>query len=911
MKAGSSVGERYVVRERIGSGAMGEVFRAHDLRTGGEVAIKVIRIDAESGDGKARFLKEARALAAVVDDSVVRYLDHGVTEDDLAFLAMEWIEGETLAHRLRRGPLSFEACRTLGVALAKGLAACHASGVVHRDLKPSNIMLRGGAIEAPVIVDFGLARVSAERSMTASGTRLGTPRFMAPEQVRDPRRVDGRADVFSLGCVLFEALSGCRAFSGDDAMGVMVRILLDRAPRVTSVCGGVPSSLAAAIDAMLEPSVASRPPADACARALVVADVSPRGAEPAVFVTEDAAAPPGGDGASLDGLADDLPTVSLLPAASLPIPRNAFVGRRSELERIAAALGEERTVVVVWGPPGIGKTRVALEAIARVRGASPLLCDARGHGGVSDLTAELARAASIDVGGTSGDEAMALVARGLRRLPRSLVLVDGLSQIDRDLARWVRGLLVAAPHARIVLTSRERSSVVESILALDVSTANPSSPSGFEAVELGPLPPDEGASLLVARVLAARGSDDHEVDLASAEAVVEAVGGIPLAIELMAARAEVLGIEELRSRVTRDGTKGEADEIDDELLPRGLRDALAGAIEQLEPEDARALGVCAVFLDAFTIGAAEALLGPEAEGRLTRLRDRALITPEPSGSREARFRILAPIRGYALRTRSAEERTDARQRLAAYLVRLTSPLVRAMGRSGSLEAQHLLAREALEVEGALEHALSRPTLDFETAVAFLRALEAPLVAKGATDRLVTLVERVRAHEPVEPCIELHRLRARALNARGRGAEARVVLEQVIDSIRRRGRGPVGGLILELGVLTHAARDLARARALYEEAAELLAAEDESATRRVPSGTLVHSFTMPANPSRRWTATAKRSACCALSGTSGSTGFSLATSRSSNRSRATELRHGATSSRRSLSSRRTVTRACSG
>src|SRR5262249_41019029 len=149
------------------------------------------------------------ALAQLKSPAVVGHVQHGVSEAGEPYLAMEWIEGPTLAERLAgRGVTPCEAL-ALTLRVLEGLCALHAVGIVHRALKPSNLMLPGDDVRAARILDLGVARiVDASVDLTLANTQLGTPRYMAPEQIRDPRQVDGRADVFALGAVLFECLTG-------------------------------------------------------------------------------------------------------------------------------------------------------------------------------------------------------------------------------------------------------------------------------------------------------------------------------------------------------------------------------------------------------------------------------------------------------------------------------------------------------------------------------------------------------------------------------------------------------------------------------------------------------------------------------------------------------------------------------
>ncbi|HEY7515678.1 MAG TPA: serine/threonine-protein kinase, partial [Vicinamibacteria bacterium] len=198
--AGRILGERYQVRELLGRGGMGEVFRAFDLKLRVDVALKAARLErAGSERGREMLRREVRSAREVVSPNVCRIFDL-VVEEGQELVSMEYIDGDTLAQRLReRGPLAMEEAREIASQFLSGLEAIHQAGFVHRDFKPENVMItRAGRV---VVMDFGLAKVPTERSTTISGT----PAYMAPEQTRG-EGVDTRADVFAAGMVLSEML---------------------------------------------------------------------------------------------------------------------------------------------------------------------------------------------------------------------------------------------------------------------------------------------------------------------------------------------------------------------------------------------------------------------------------------------------------------------------------------------------------------------------------------------------------------------------------------------------------------------------------------------------------------------------------------------------------------------------------
>ena len=241
----------YEILAPLGAGGMGEVYRARDAKLGRDVAIKVLpeRLAADA-DALSRFDREARAVAALSHPNILSIFDFG-REEGLAFAVMELLDGETLRERLSLGALPTRKALEYAAQVARGLAAAHEKGIVHRDLKPENIFITGdGRVK---ILDFGLAKVaSPEADQTKSptvaaatepGTVMGTAGYMSPEQVRG-KPADQRSDIFSFGSILFEMLTGERAFRGDSAAETMAAIAQKDPPEVS----GVDAALAPGLD---------------------------------------------------------------------------------------------------------------------------------------------------------------------------------------------------------------------------------------------------------------------------------------------------------------------------------------------------------------------------------------------------------------------------------------------------------------------------------------------------------------------------------------------------------------------------------------------------------------------------------------------------------------------------------------
>jgi eukaryotic-like serine/threonine-protein kinase len=257
MRPGELLADRFEIEELARSGGMAEVYRALDRHTGDVVALKVLSGRVHDAE---RFMREARVLAELHHPRIVRYVAHGEAPGGQIYLAMEWLSGEDLADRLARAPLTTLESVELVARVAEALAVAHARGIVHRDIKPGNLFLPKGDIGGVKILDFGIAWLGqTSRVHTHTGWFVGTPGYMAPEQARGERDLDARVDVFALGCVLFECLTGRRAFAGDHGMAVLAKVLLDDAPRPSDLREQVDEDLDRLVARMLAKDRVLRP----------------------------------------------------------------------------------------------------------------------------------------------------------------------------------------------------------------------------------------------------------------------------------------------------------------------------------------------------------------------------------------------------------------------------------------------------------------------------------------------------------------------------------------------------------------------------------------------------------------------------------------------------------------------------
>ena len=238
----SQTGDRFTIEARVGSGGMGDIYRGIDRETGQPVAVKLLRATANANE-RQRFAREIAILADLRHPNIVQYVGHGTWHDGRLFFAMEWLEGEDLGQRQRRSALGMRDAVEIVRRSAAAMAAVHARGVVHRDLKLSNIFLLHGKGTAIKLIDFGVVKPAEQDEFpTERGQIIGTPHFMAPEQARG-EPIDTRADVYSLGSVLFRLVTGRNVFETEHVIALLGRLVIEDPPTASSVRFDVPEAL--------------------------------------------------------------------------------------------------------------------------------------------------------------------------------------------------------------------------------------------------------------------------------------------------------------------------------------------------------------------------------------------------------------------------------------------------------------------------------------------------------------------------------------------------------------------------------------------------------------------------------------------------------------------------------------------
>lgn len=257
--AGAVVGGRFQLLGQIAVGGMGTVHRAHDMARQRAVAVKLVT-DLALPDAIERFRREAEILAQLRHPGIVEFVDAGSLPAGGMYLAMQWLEGIDLAARLVAGPIGCAAAVRLVRNVAEALSVAHDRGVLHRDVKPQNVFLREGDLGSPVLLDFGIATLAGlSVGITRTGISVGTPSYMAPEQARGERNLDPRVDVYGLGCLLFQCVTGGPPFAGPSPVAVVADVLLSPAPRLSARSQEVPEPLCDLVASMLAKRPADRP----------------------------------------------------------------------------------------------------------------------------------------------------------------------------------------------------------------------------------------------------------------------------------------------------------------------------------------------------------------------------------------------------------------------------------------------------------------------------------------------------------------------------------------------------------------------------------------------------------------------------------------------------------------------------
>lgn len=654
---GTLLQDRYRLDSVIAQGGMGVVYRAHDTLLDRPVAVKLLSASGLGSEGRARLLQEAQSIARLNHPNIVAIYDAGQS-NGMAFIVMELVEGKSL-HDCEAQ--SLDEILTIARQVCAALQHAHSHDIIHRDLKPENVLITPGGVAK--LMDFGLARSNASR-LSITGTIVGTVFYLAPEQALG-QEVDGRADLYALGIMLYELITGRLPFTGDDPLAVISQHIHAPVPPPRVYTPDLPPETEAALLKLL-----AKNPADRYATAHETALALSGGSHTATNTSIQKQAVPN----------------------NLPVQLSSFVGREREIDEVIALLSVSRLVTLI-GPGGSGKTRLALQV-------SSLELEQFAHG-----------VWLVELAPLSDPELVPQVAGsvlGLREQPghrmietlsdflhsRQLLLVlDNCEHLIEACAQFSERLLRACPGLKILATSREaigitgeRAWYVPTLSLPDTgqlagSLQSPSTlsthsePAGLSLVAV--LAGYESVQLFVDRAVAVqpgfRMSDQNALVVAQ---ICQRLDGIPLAIELAAARMKALSLDQIAAR------------LDDRfnLLTVGSRTAMARqqtlratidwSHDLLSDEERRLFYRLSVFANGWLLEAAEAVCAgqgieaPQVLDLLTHLVDKSLVLAEEK-EKETRYRMLETIRQYAReKLQSSEEWEVVHRRHLEFFLRL-------------------------------------------------------------------------------------------------------------------------------------------------------------------------------------------------------------------------------------------------
>ena len=795
----------YEILQPLGAGGMGEVYRARDTRLKREVAIKTLP-DAWASDPRrvARLELEAQAASALNHPHIVTIYELGA-QPPHHYIVMELVEGTSVRTLLDRGGLPVDRLLALGAQVADALAAAHGKGIVHRDLKPDNVVVtKEGHAK---VLDFGLARIEPRSPetggdedptaipLTGAGVVMGTVAYMSPEQAQGAE-VDYRSDQFSLGVMLYEMATGRRPFEQRTAAETIAAILRDKPPPLDA------SALPPPLQWLIERCLAKDP--------------SDRYASTRELANE------------LASLLDQLEAPRGSPVAATfsppPAARTSFVGRETERAAIRELLlSRDAKLVTLTGPGGTGKTRLA------IRVAEDLRADFAGGvsfvslAGLQDparVAPEIAssfglRAAAGPKGAvTLGDE----LSRALHA--DTLLVLDSFERVV-DAAPDITTLLSRTERLKVLVTSQtalrlygEREVAVATLAVPDLAQLPP-----LEELARSP-----AVALFVERAGAIVPGFALTPDNAAAVAAVCArLDGLPLAIELAAARVKLLSPAALAARLERslDFLTGPRD------LParqQTLRATIDWTHELLSPPEQALFRRLAVFVGGTTLEGAEAVadarqdLGVDVLEAMSSLIDKSLLRCRDATAEDPRFEMLEIVREYALdRLARSGDEAATRRAHAAYSLVLAEEGVQAIAGPEEAAILQRFDHELPNLRASLDHLVAIRDVEWAT-----RLATALLPYWRRRERLAEGRERLTAVLALEGASP--RARAGALYAaslmsgeQGDGAATRPLLEESVALYR--GLGDDRATLVALNALAAGCQlsgDLEAARAHLEE-----------------------------------------------------------------------------------------------
>lgn len=635
---------RYEVQDELGRGSGGIVYRAHDDELGRDIALKILP-DAASGSWTDRLRQEARALAALNHPNIA--MVHSLERDrDRVFVTMELVPGHTLEKLLRAGALPLQFCVDLTRQIASALEAARKQGVVHCDLSPANVKI--GPDGVAKVLDFGLARTRASRAVEANlGGIAGTPGYMSPEQIRGDEP-DFRTDVWALGCLFFECLTGAAAFPGDVPAQRLIAAR-ERDPDWSALPASLPPRLRALLMRCLEKDPDSRLNSVRLARReLGEALVRFRSATVA-------------SRANVGGRTTPGTRANARGEHNVPSPRDALIGRRSEVLQVIALLQDARLVTLV-GAGGCGKSRLAIEVCWKLAPQVPSIrfIDVAS---CTDLE-QVVRALALALGVQEHADRNVLDSIDDAIAGEAIFLFDGCEHLLDPLAGLLDRLQRTHADLRTLATSRERFRLPGESLFEVKPLSLPSGPTRPEVLK------SHAAKLFLerAREMSPRFAETDRALRAVAD-ICTHLDGIPLAIELAAARVRSVPVEEIANRLDDRFRLLTSGRRTAQPRHRTLRAMVDWSHALLSHEEQLLFRRLSIFRGSFALSAVESICASngiedwQILDLLSALLDKSLVEAERAETGDsARYRLLETIAHYARERLEESGEIDALRR---------------------------------------------------------------------------------------------------------------------------------------------------------------------------------------------------------------------------------------------------------
>ncbi|MBL8115709.1 MAG: protein kinase [Acidobacteria bacterium] len=815
---------RYVVQRLLGEGGMGEVYLAEDPSLGRKVALKVLAPGLGlSPKERDRLRREARAASALNHPGILTIYDAG-EEDGVPYIASEYVEGFTLRTLLHQGPLPLRRAVDVAVQAAAALGAASRTGLVHRDVKPENLMLRPDGLVK--VLDFGLAQPGDEAgAMDRTNPRglLGTLRYMSPEQARG-EDVDTRSDVFSLAVVLYEMVAGKAPFQGRGTTETLVAILSEDPVPVSRAAGQeLPPLLERILEKALAKSRRKRfPTPDALhteLRKLARELETQAGEDEPPLHLEDSS-----DGRDTEPTREMVVSPLAQGVHNLPASVTSFVARPSEGAVVESLLRRDGVrLLTLTGPGGTGKTRLALQAAENLLAEFPggvYFVPLAALSSADMVVPALAQALSLKESATTS--AGAAVRDHLRRR-RALIVFDNMEHLVAA-ASEVAALLADAPGVKVLVTSREALRVAGEHEYPVPPLAVPD-PDRLPAVEdLGRF---SSVALFLARAQAV--NPGFRLDRTNAMAVARICArleGLPLALELAAAKLRVLSPEEVLSRLDSRLRLLTGGGRDLPLRQQTMRGALEWGYNLLAPSDQALFSRLSVFASGFGIASAAAMLGENEDDILdgvTSLADKSLLVKSRGASGEMRFAMLETVREFGLeKLAGSGQEKRVRQAHAAHFRTLAEGARESLAGEDQPAWLSRLEDERGNLRSAI--AFSASENDAETALSLVASLFWFWYLRGHYREGRTLLDRVLARFPDAP----EATRLPALLSSGSLAfltcdygRAEMLLAEAAELARALSdKTALASALRYLGSLSRERGDVERALALHEESGTL-------------------------------------------------------------------------------------------